>query len=228
MDGIHDMGGMHGFGPIIREENEPLFHHEWERRVLGMAVAVPVPVPGGSRNNIENMDPAHYLSSTYYEKWLHSRIRGLIDAGAMTSDELEARVALFREKQDAETPVHPDPDGVRAKFAEQRTVSSAPSPADIHPRFQRGDRVRARNIHPEGHTRLPRYVRGKPGTISRFYGIHNLQDAELPAGCVRREQPLYAVRFESRELWGESAEAEDAVYLDMWEGYLAPVQSHSE
>lgn len=228
MDGIHDMGGMHGFGPIIREENEPLFHHEWEKRVLGMGVAIPVPVPGGSRNNIENMDPAEYLSSSYYEKWLHSRIRGLIDAGAMTPDELESRVALFREKPDAETPVHPNPDGVRAKFGKRRPASSAPPPVDIRPQFQGGDRVRARNIHPEGHTRLPRYVRGKTGTISRFYGIHNLQDAELPAGCVRREQPLYAVRFESRELWGESAEAEDAVYLDMWEGYLTPAQSDSE
>ena len=84
MDGIHDMGGMHGFGPIIREENEPLFHHPWEGRVLAMTVATPVPVPGGSRNNIENMDPAHYLSSSYYEKWLHSRIKGLIDAGVLT------------------------------------------------------------------------------------------------------------------------------------------------
>ena len=228
MDGIHDMGGMHGFGPIIREEDEPLFHYEWERRVLGMGVAIPVPVPGGSRNNIENMDPAQYLSSAYYEKWLHSRIRGLIDAGALTLDELEMRVALLREKPDAETPVHPNPDGVRAKFVKQRTVSSAPSPADIRPRFQGGDRVRARNIHPEGHTRLPRYVRGKTGTITRFYGIHNLQDAELPAGCLRREQPLYAVRFESRELWGESAESRNAVYLDMWEGYLTPAQTDSE
>lgn len=225
MDGIHDMGGMHGFGPIIREENEPLFHHEWERRVLGMGVAIPVPVPGGSRNNIENMDPAHYLSSTYYEKWLHSRIKGLIDAGALTAEELERRVALLRVRPDAETPVHPDPGGVQSGIAKKRPVSSAPLRVNIRPQFQGGDRVRARNIHPEGHTRLPRYVRGKAGTISRFYGIHNLQDAELPAGCVRREQPLYAVRFESRELWGESAEAEDAVYLDMWEGYLAPVQS---
>ena len=228
MDGIHDMGGMHGFGPIIREENEPLFHHEWERRVLGMGVAIPVPVPGGSRNNIETMDPAHYLSSSYYEKWLHSRIKGLIDAGAMTSDELETRVALFREKPDAETPIHPDPDGIRAGLAGKRTVSTTPSHVEVRPRFRSGDPVRARNIHPAGHTRLPRYVRGRAGTITRFYGIHNLQDAELPAGCVRREQPLYAVRFESRELWGESAESKDAVYLDMWEGYLVPAQSSKE
>ena len=96
MDGIHDMGGMHGFGPVIREENEPLFHDPWEGRVLAMTVATPIPVPGGSRNNIENMDPAHYLSSSYYEKWLHSRIKGLIDAGVLTQEELETRMALLR------------------------------------------------------------------------------------------------------------------------------------
>lgn len=223
MDGIHDMGGMHGFGPVVREENEPLFHHEWERRVLGMAVATPVPVPGGSRNNIENMDPAHYLSSTYYEKWLHSRVKGLIDAGALTADELETRMALFRKRPSAETPVHPDPDGVRADLASRRPAVNTPSQADVRPQFQKGDRVRAMNIHPEGHTRLPRYVRGKTGTITRFYGIHDLQDAELPEGCLRREQSLYAVRFASRELWGESAEARNALYLDMWESYLEPV-----
>lgn len=223
MDGIHDMGGMHGFGPVVREENEPLFHHEWERRVLGIAVATPVPVPGGSRNNIENMDPAHYLASTYYEKWLHSRVRGLIDAGALTADELETRMALLRRRPDAETPVHPDPDGVRADLASRRTAASTPSQADVRPQFQKGDRVRALNIHPEGHTRLPRYVRGKTGTITRFYGVHDLQDAELPHGCARREQPLYAVRFASRELWGESAEGSSAVYLDMWESYLEAV-----
>ena len=228
MDGIHDMGGMHGFGPIVREENEPLFHHEWEKRVLAMGVAIPVPVPGGSRNNIENMDPAHYLSSSYYEKWLHSRIKGLIDAGALTAEELETRVALLRVRPEAETPVHLDPDRVRSEIATKRPVSYTRSQVDIRPQFHMGDRVRARNIHPAGHTRLPRYVRGKKGTIARFYGIHDLQDAELPGWCVRREQPLYAVRFESRELWGESAEAQDAVYLDMWEGYLAPAQSHSE
>lgn len=223
MDGIHDMGGMHGFGPVVREEDEPLFHHEWERRVLGIAVATPVPVPGGSRNNIENMDPAHYLSSTYYEKWLHSRVKGLIDAGALTANELETRMALLRKRPDAETPVHPDPDGVRADLASRGTAPSTPSQADVRPQYQEGDPVRALNLHPEGHTRLPRYVRGKTGTIARFYGIHDLQDAELPRGCVRREQPLYGVRFASRELWGESAEAGSAVYLDMWEGYLEPV-----
>ena len=222
MDGIHDMGGMHGFGPIIRKENEPLFHHPWEGRVLAMTVTTPVPIPGGSRNNIENMDPAHYLSSSYYEKWLHSRIKGLIDAGVLTQEELETRMALLRDHPNAETPVHPDPNAVRAEFKRSRPATPPSQQVDIQPQFSHGDRVRSRNIHPTGHTRLPRYARGKHGTVTNFYGIYNLQDAELPAGCATRQQPLYAVRFDAEELWGSAAETKSVVYLDMWESYLEP------
>ena len=131
MDGIHDMGGMHGFGPIEREENEPLFHHPWESRVLALSVATPVPIPGGSRNNIENMDPAHYLSSSYYEKWLYSRIKGLIDAGVLTPEEMETRMALFRSNPNAETSAHPDPDAVRAELKRPRPANPPQQKMDI-------------------------------------------------------------------------------------------------
>ena len=223
MDGIHDMGGMHGFGPIVREENEPLFHHPWESRVLAISVATPVPIPGGSRNNIENMDPAYYLSSSYYEKWLYSRIKGLIDAGVLTPEEMKTRMALLRNNPNAATPEHSNPDAVRAELVRSRPAGPRSEKINIQPQFSNGDRVKARNIHPEGHTRLPRYVRGKYGTITNYYGIDNLQDAELPAGCTNRQQPLYAVRFEDAELWGSAAETKSAVYLDMWESYLEPV-----
>ncbi len=222
MDGIHDMGGMHGFGPIIRAENEPLFHHPWEGRVLAITVATPVPVPGGARNNIENMDPAHYLSSSYYEKWLYARIKGLIDAGVLTSEELAARTALFRDHPDAETPLHPNPAAVRAELKRSRPAAPPPQPMAIQPQFSPGDHVQSRNIHPAGHTRLPRYARGKYGMVASFYGIYNLQDAELPAGYATRQQPLYAVRFDAEELWGSAADVNSAVYLDMWESYLKP------
>ena len=111
MNGIHDMGGMHGFGAVVREENEPVFHHEWEGRVYAMQRVTPVLIPGGSRNNIEQMDSVAYLTSSYYEKWLHARIKGLIDAGALTAEELEARVAFYRDHPEAPVPRREDTAG---------------------------------------------------------------------------------------------------------------------
>ena len=129
---------------------------------------------------------------------------------------------LFRDHPNAATPVHPDPAAVRAELKSTRPANPPPQQVDIQPQFSHGDRVRSRNIHPTGHTRLPRYARGKHGTVTNFYGIYNLQDAELPAGCATRQQPLYAVRFDAAELWGSTAETKSAVYLDMWESYLEP------
>ena len=222
MNGIHDMGGMHGFGPVVPEENEPVFHHDWEGRVLAMQRCIPVPIPGGSRNNIETMDPEAYLTSSYYEKWLHARIKGLIDAGALTAEELEARVAFYRDHPEAPVPRREDPVS-RQRIQERlrRVVESPRLDLPIQPQFRLGAAVRARNLHPPGHTRLPRYVRGKHGVVARFYGIYDFQDA-VPAGTEAPPQPLYAVRFDGRELWGESAEANSVVYIDMWESYLEP------
>jgi nitrile hydratase subunit beta len=221
MNGIHDMGGMHGFGPIVREENEPVFHHDWERRVFAMRVATPVPIPGGSRNNIEQMDRAAYLTTSYYEKWLHSHIKGMIDAGVLTAEELEARIALYRDHPETPVPHREDADRVRRIQAQLRRVASPRRDVPIRPQLPIGAMVRARNMHPPGHTRLPRYVRGKCGTVERYYGIYDFQDA-MPAGTEAAPQPLYAVRFDARELWGESAEAHNVVCIDMWESYLEP------
>jgi nitrile hydratase len=222
MNGMHDMGGMHGFGPVVREENEPVFHHEWEGRVFAMQRVTPVPIPGGSRNNIEQMDPRAYITSSYYEKWLHSRIKGLIDAGALTAEELEARVAFYRDHPEAPVPRREDP-ASRQRMQERlrRVVESPRLDLPIQPQFRLGAAVRARNMHPPGHTRLPRYIRGKRGVVERFYGIYAFQDA-MPAGTEAPPQPLYAVRFDSRELWGQSAEVNSVVYIDMWESYLEP------
>jgi nitrile hydratase len=221
MNGIHDMGGMHGFGPIVREENEPVFHHDWEGRVFAMQVATPVPIPGGSRSNIEQMDPAAYLTTSYYEKWLHARITGLLDAGVLTAAELEARIALYRDHPETPVPRREDQDRVQRIRAQLRRVESPRRDVPLQPQFPIGATVRARNLHPPGHTRLPRYVRGKCGIVERYYGIYDFQDA-VPPGTEVPPQPLYAVRFEARELWGASAEAHNVVYLDMWESYLEP------
>lgn len=220
MNGIHDMGGMHGFGPIAREADEPLFHHDWERRVFAMRQVTPIPIPGGSRNNIEQMDPADYLRTSYYEKWLHSALKGFMDAGALSADEFAAKVVYYQAHPEAEVPRREDPQGLaRAQERLRRPLKSPRRDLPLKPQFAVGASVRVRNLHPAGHTRLPRYVRGKPGQVARYYGIYDLQDA-MPAGSDAPPQPLYAVRFDARALWGDAAEAKSVVYLDMWESYL--------
>ena len=221
MDGIHDMGGMHGFGPVVREENEPIFQHPWEGRVLAMVRATPIPIPGGMRNNIETMDPGHYLTTSYYEKWLHARIKGLIDAGAITPEEIEEKVRFFADNpgEDVSKTVVPEVEMVATR------PPSAPSKTQnesrISPKFEIGSRIKTKNIHPTGHTRSPRYVRGKLGEVISFYGVQALQDA-LPPGQSQPLDPLYAIQFNAEELWGESAEPNTVVLLDMWESYLEP------
>ncbi len=219
MNGIHDMGGMHGFGPIAREENEPVFHHAWEGRVFAMQLASPVPVPGGFRYAIERMDPAHYLTSSYYEKWLYVRTQGLIEARVITQGELDGRVAHFRSNPNATLPQRKDPELVQRVLADIHARQPLRREADLQPAFGIGDAVKARNMHPVGHTRLPRYVRGRRGVVAQFYSIQDISDT-TPPGIEAQPQPLYSVRFEARELWGEFAEPNCAVYLDMWESYL--------
>ena len=221
MNSIHDMGGMHGFGPIKREENEPVFHQVWEGRVYVMAMVTPVSIPGGFRYAIERMDPAHYLASSYYEKWLHIQTQGLIEAGVFTQEELGDRMRHFRSNPNATPPHRNDPELVQRVLADTRAPQPLRREVDIQPAFDIGDAVTARNMHPVGHTRLPRYVRGRRGVVTQFHGIQDIDDT-MPPGVEARPQPLYSVRFEARELWGESAERNCAVYLDMWESYLEP------
>ena len=224
MNGIHDMGGMHGFGPIVREENEPVFHHAWEGRVYAMTAMMntPAPIPGGFRYAIERMEPAHYLASSYYEKWLHVRIQGLIEEGIITQAEFDDRVAYFRNNPNATPPRRTDPELVQRVLGATAPPEMRRREMDSRPAFDIGDTVRARNMHPIGHTRLPRYVRGKQGVVVKHYGIQEIDDT-MPPGVQPQPQPLYSVRFDGRELWGDSAEPNCAIYIDMWESYLEPV-----
>jgi nitrile hydratase beta subunit len=228
MDGVHDMGGMHGFGPVAREENEPLFHAEWERTVYSMSRAIRVQGLiniDESRHGIERMPPAEYLASSYYERWLSSLERNLIDKGLITREELDQRRALLEEQPDTPRPHREDPDLI-AKL--QAALLKRPSPEQAlyqregpAPRFAAGDRVVTRNMHPQGHTRLPRYARGKHGTIHQVWGVFVFPDAHAH-GQGEQPQPMYSVRFEGAELWGESTEAREHVYIDLWESYLQP------
>ncbi|MEE3259388.1 MAG: nitrile hydratase subunit beta [Candidatus Latescibacterota bacterium] len=216
MDGVHDMGGMHGFGPLEIEDDEALFHGEWEGRVLGMARLTPVHIPGGMRNAIEQLDPAEYLRSSYYEKWLHARIEGCIAAGAITREEFDATLAYYSEHPEAEIP---QAQSGEKPVAAERPAATPPVPS---PTFAVGDRVRARQVHPRGHTRLPRYIRGKVGEVVQVYRPQGFQDAE-PLDDTVGPQPVYAVRFAGGEVWGESAEPNSCVLMDMWESYLERV-----
>ncbi|MFN8514195.1 MAG: nitrile hydratase subunit beta [Chloroflexia bacterium] len=217
MNGVHDLGGMHGFGKIEREENEPVFHAEWEGRVLGMQQNVRKFLNVDAfRHGIERMPPADYLRSSYYERWLASIERNLIDLGLIDGDEMEARVALLREHPDAVSPSAGD-----APDLSQLLKAPPASPPPPAPRFAAGDAVVAKNVHPVGHTRLPRYARGKRGVIHRAYSAQTFPDANAH-GLGEQPQMLYSVRFEGRELWGAQAEPGQVLYLDLWDSYLDP------
>ena len=219
MNTIHDMGGMHGFGPIEYEEDEPVFHHEWEGRAYAMVTQTPLDHPLGFREFIESMDPAHYLTSTYYEKWLHLRIEGLFELGTISREELHAQMDRLRENpNDMPSPTE-DPTRLQKVLSSIRKPRTHQVESDVKPAFRMGDQVHTRNSHPAGHTRLPRYARGKSGTVVAYYGIQECDDA-LPSGAIAEPQPLYSVRFEGHELWGDSAEPNSALYLDMWEMHL--------
>lgn len=225
MDGVHDMGGMHGFGPVQREENEPVFHDPWEGRVyaLGSAMVMPLhPNLDAARFALEQLPPAVYLASSYYERWLSRIERRLIELGCITPEELEARTAFYREHPDAPVPRHHDPAVLeRAMARYTRIREPLHRPDGEPPRFTVGDVVRTKNIHPAGHTRLPRYARGKRGVIARVHGCHDFPDTNAH-GLGPQPHGLYSVRFDARELWGEDAEDRGCVYLDLWERYLEP------
>ncbi|HZU77569.1 MAG TPA: nitrile hydratase subunit beta [Dehalococcoidia bacterium] len=225
MDGIHDLGGMMGFGPVEREENEPPFHARWEAVMVALQGATRAVMNIDEfRHGIERMDPAHYLTSTYYEHWLDGISRVLIEKGIVTSEELDARAALIASRPEAVPTEAPE---TPAGAAERRRGGWVARPATAPPRFQPGDTVITRNEHPRGHTRLPRYARGKRGVIHRLHGVHVFPDTNAH-GLGEQPQPLYSVRFEAGELWGAAAEPHQEIFLDLWEPYLSRYPSALE
>ena len=202
MNGAHDMGGMHGLGPIVPEADEPVFHAPWEARVHAMtSVGF-----GWRRWTVDKWRHQHekipgpdYLRMSYYEKWATSLVELMVGAGMLTRAEVGS-------DWPAVGPSRTTPE----VFAGQPAVT---------PSFAVGDEVRTRNMNPTGHTRLPRYARGHVGVVTRLHGVHVLPDATAH-GVGDRRQPLYQVRFEAAELWGPGATGRDSVHLDLWEDYL--------
>jgi nitrile hydratase subunit beta len=214
MNGIHDMGGMHGMGTLQYEKNEPVYHAEWESRVDAMTAAMRAAgaIPGLRRGIEENISAADYLRMSYYERWLTSLTEMLIAKGL-----------IAREEVDSGRPAASGRNSVRAVSAIEavefmRRNQTPRQNIDVPARFETGRQVRVRNINPITYTRLPRYARGKLGTIDKFRGVFPIPDADGGG----KPQNLYSVRFSARELWGGQAAPQDAVYVEMWDGYLEP------
>jgi len=216
VNGVHDMGGMHGMGPIAPEANEPVFHEPWEGRVFAMTIAARTVSRGNLdhfRHQIEQLPPGDYLRLSYYERWLMRLSNDLLTNGVVTHDELQAGAAAPGAAKT--TPV------LTAQAAHTLGAGrrSARRQIPVPPQFTVGQHVRARNVHPVGHTRLPRYARGKQGVVVRDHGVFVFPDTNA-AFLGEQPQHVYSVRFAARELWGESVSPRDAVYLDLWDDYL--------
>jgi nitrile hydratase len=206
VDGVHDLGGVQGFGSVEVEPDEPVFQHEWERRAFRLTLACMLSghLAGRFRHAIERMEPVWYLASPYYEHWLTAAATGTVEAGVIKREELDARLGAS----------YPLAAPIRAPRL------SNPGPSVQEYRFAPGDGVRVREWHPLGHTRAPRYVQGKRGRVVRLDGVFSVPDVEYH--CERkRSEPTYSVRFEAAELWGEPG---DPVHVDLWQCYLESVR----
>lgn len=210
MNGIHDMGGMHGFGRIEVEPDEPVFHARWQARVFAIVQSLGSDNIDAGRHSIERLDPVTYLRNGYYGRWLAALERGLVAAGVLTQSELETRMSRG---------------SVAAQAAVKRESAWRPATSDYIrkveslPKFVSGQNVVTRNHQPASHTRLPAYGRCRRGVVVRVHPAMVYPDDNARH---RGENPqyLYTVRFEAAELWGDTAEPNTVVHIDLFEPYL--------
>jgi nitrile hydratase beta subunit len=215
VNGVHDMGGMQGFGTVRPERDEPRFHRPWERRVFAVTLAMGAVGRWNldmTRSARESIPPSAYLASSYYEIWYAGLERLLVATGLCTADEVRDGRARV-----------PPAAGVRALAGGEVAAALARGSPTVRPpaapaQFEPGQPVRARTMNPSTHTRLPRYCRGKLGTIVTRHGAHVFPDTNA-TGNGEQPQWLYTVRFDARELWGADTTAA-AVCVDCWEPYL--------
>ncbi len=215
MNGAQDLGGMMGFGPTLAEPDEPVFHARWEKRALALTLAVGALGEWNdvSRHARESLHPVDYLSSSYYEVWLKGLEKLLVARGLATPRELAEGRALGPSK-----PTKPPlAAGAVATALAEGTPYDRPQTSSA--RFSVGDDVRALNVHPKGHTRLPRYVRGRRGRVEKIHGVFVFPDANAH-DLGECPQWLYSVRFSSQELWGGDGDRNLDVSVDAWESYL--------
>lgn len=217
MNGAQDLGGMMGFGPVVPEKDEPAFHGAWEKRALAVTLACGALgqwTLDESRHARETIPPALYLSKSYYDIWITALEKLLQRHGLVSADELQKGEALHEPAATRNPPL-------KAERVAAALAKGSPTERDINaaPRFAIGDTVRTKVMHPETHTRLPRYARGKSGTVKFLHGAHVFPDTnahglgEQPAHC-------YGIEFSAREIWGPDADPTLTVMVDCWEPYL--------
>lgn len=221
MDGIHDLGGKHGYGKVQREEEEPAFHGRWEAAVFSFVAAS---IRAGAlncadrfRHAIERIDPVAYLSHGYYGRWLGGIETLLVEAGVVDSDQITNRaMELGADERDliaARPSEQPDPPG---EMADQPTAARD---TDAEPQFRTGDVVVTSTVVKPGHTRLPAYARGRRGTVVAHHGGWVFPDTNAH-GQGENPTHLYTVKFTGEELWGAGADLRLTVHLDLFEPYL--------
>jgi nitrile hydratase len=209
------MGGQ-DMGPVVYEKNEPVFHAAWEGRIYALNRAVRAWRKWSldtDRHALERFPPVDYLRMSYYERWVHRLEAHLVQFGLLSKEEIESGKA---------TPGSPKANPVLTLATSDRWLTRGVDSSDdpkVRPLFKVRQRVRGRNINPTGHTRLPRYARGKAGVIVRDHGVYLFPDTNAHFQGEKR-QHVYSVRFTARELWGENASPRDSVYLDLWDDYL--------
>ena len=218
MNGVHDMGGMHGMGPVQPVKNEPVFHEPWEGRSYAVTRAMGAWGKwnlDASRFQRELIPPLEYFRMSYYERWIVALTELMLKTGLVTSAELgSGRPDTGSTKHQPPLTAEKVPVLVAKGIPARRNIQVAAS-------FSAGQRVRARNINPVGHTRLPRYARGRTGMIDRDHGVFLFPDTNA-LFLGEKPQHVYSVCFAARELWGGQASPRDSVYLDLWDDYLEP------
>jgi nitrile hydratase len=218
------LGGLRGLGPIEVEQDEPVFHSEWEGRTFGIANAVLVKglfSVDEFRSSMEHIPPAAYVHVSYYGRWLSGFERILVEDGVLTEDEIDARMREFALHPEIPVPRREEPEFADLVLDIVHGGTSARREIDAPRRFAPGDGVVARGSDTKSHTRLPAYARGRTGVVVRCHDAFVLPDANaLRAG----ENPewCYCVRFEADELWGDAAEGAAPVFIDLFESYLEP------
>lgn len=213
---IHDMGGMHGFGPVEEEPNEPVFHTKWESRVYAMNRALgPLRLwtIDEGRAAQETLPPAVYAGASYYQRWMLGLEKRVLERDLVNAEELEAGKSL--RTNDKPNRIFTPEDAATLNRGSFERESSAP------PKFKAGDRVRTLNIHPTTHTRLPRYARDKVGKVEAIRGCHVYPDT-VAIGAGEDPQWLYTVVFPGQVLWGEDSDPSVKVSIEAFEPYLVP------